>query len=38
MDAEHKRKEKRKGNGPKKPRNISYADFAAKQEAKSGGN
>ena len=36
IDAEHKRKEKRKGNEPKKPRNISYADFAAKQASKSG--
>lgn len=33
IDAENKRKEKRKGNDVKKPRNISYADFAARQES-----
>ena len=36
IDAENKRKEKRKGNDVKKPRNISYADFAARQESNEG--
>lgn len=33
-DKEHERKEKRKGNDVKKPRNISYAEFAAKHSPK----
>jgi len=36
IDAENKRKEKRKGNDVKKPRNISYADFVVRQESNEG--